>query len=312
MVVVVAGVSCAAEPEGAPVAEAVPAATPEVAAEEAPVAGVVEVTASDYVFHLPDEFPSGWTTFEFVNRGKEPHFFLFTRLGDGHTFAEYAEQVGPAFGKAWEALKGGASKEEAGGILGAEVPAWYWTMPQTGGIGFVVPGETARTTMLLEPGTYIMECYIKTPEGLFHTELGMIRTVTVTTETTGMEPPEADIEIALFNDRMTVEGEFSAGRHTVAVRFEEHVQGQLGNDVHLAQLEADTDLATVVEWMDWMNIQGLVSPAPARFLGGTQEMPVGSTAYFEVDLEPGRYVWIAETGAARGLVEEFTVERAAY
>ena len=41
---------------------------------------------------------------------------------------------------------------------------------------------------------------------------------------------------------------------------------------------------------------------------GTQEMPVGHTAYFTVELESGRYAWISESTAALGMVKEFTVK----
>ncbi len=94
----------------------------------------------------------------------------------------------------------------------------------------------------------------------------------------------------------------------MAVHFDEHPAAGLGNDVHVVRLEPDTDLDPVMEWMDWLNLNGLRAPAPARFVGGAQEMPVGHTAYFTVELEPGRYAWITETAAARGMVKEFTVE----
>jgi hypothetical protein len=58
--------------------------------------------------------------------------------------------------------------------------------------------------------------------------------------------------------------------------------------------------------MSW--IDGMVSPAPVEFLGGADQMPAGSTAYFEVDLEPGSYAWISEGYAAQGAVKEFVVE----
>jgi hypothetical protein len=60
--------------------------------------------------------------------------------------------------------------------------------------------------------------------------------------------------------------------------------------------------------MNWMNINGLRAPAPVEFLGGTQEMPVGYTSYFTVNLEPGRYAFISESAADKGMVEEFIVE----
>jgi len=67
-------------------------------------------------------------------------------------------------------------------------------------------------------------------------------------------------------------------------------------------------LDEVVEWMDWMNVDGLRAPSPAAFVGGIHEMPAGYTAFFTVDLEPGRYAWIAESGAELGMVNEFTIE----
>lgn len=54
---------------------------------------------------------------------------------------------------------------------------------------------------------------------------------------------------------------------------------------------------------------GLEVPAPATFLGGVNEMPVGSTGYLTVDLEPGQYAWIAEVPKPmeKGMLKSFTV-----
>jgi hypothetical protein len=74
------------------------------------------------------------------------------------------------------------------------------------------------------------------------------------------------------------------------------------------KLNDNTNINDVIQWMNWMNIDGLRAPAPAEFLGGTQEMPVGYTAYFTVKVEPGNYAWISESGADKGMVNQFTVE----
>jgi hypothetical protein len=162
--------------------------------------------------------------------------------------------------------------------------------------------------MRLAPGDYVMECYVKTAEGEFHVNLGMAIPITVTDEDSGAPEPDSDIDITLTNYEMAIQGKPVAGEQTVAVHFQEHPEFGLGNDVHVVLLEDDTDLDEVIAWMDWMNIEGLRAPSPAEFVGGTQEMPIGYTAYFTVDLTPGRYAWIAESGAALGMVEEFTVE----
>jgi hypothetical protein len=272
-----------------------------------PAAGSVEVVADDYSFLAPDTIPSGWTTFRMVNQGAEPHFFLLNRLPEGRTIEDYGTDVGAAFDSVWSGLEGGSiGKAEAGAMLGRLLPAWYADVQLMGGVGLLAPGRTAETTARLEPGSYVMECYVKTAEGRFHSELGMVLPITVSTEVSDREAPAPDLSITLTNAELAVEGEPSAGEQTVAVHFEEHPEVGLGNDVHLVRLDGTT-VEEVVPWMDWMNVDGLRAPAPAPFLGGTQEMPVGETSYFQAILEPGRYAWISETAAER-LVREFSID----
>jgi len=192
-------------------------------------------------------------------------------------------------------------------MLGGLLPEWFGSVQQMGGAGLLAPGLAVRTTMNLVPGTYVIECYVKTADGTFHTSLGMLRPITVTDAPSGGSAPEADIQITLSNFEIAVEGEARPGENTVAVRFDEHPEFGLGNDVHVVRLEEGMSVDDVIPWMDWMNLDGLREPAPAVFVGGVQEMPVGQTAYFTVTLEPGRYAWISESTASQGMVKEFTV-----
>ncbi len=270
---------------------------------------VVEYIARDYAFVGPTEIPSGWVTMRMANEGLEHHFVFLTLLPEGKTIEDYAADVGVPFGQVWEQLQSGAlDKAGAGAMLGELLPEWYASAASMGGPGLVAPGKTAQATMRLTPGNYVMECYVKTADGQFHVALGMALPLTVTAEDSGGRPPRADVDITLFENSMAIEGTARAGRQTVAVNFDEHPEFGLGNDVHVVRLEEGADLDEVVEWMDWMNVDGLRAPSPAAFVGGVHEMPAGYKAFFTVDLEPGRYAWIAESGAARGMVEEFTVE----
>jgi len=273
-------------------------------------AHVVEVTARDYTFEVTGEIPSGWTTFRMKNEGNEHHFFLLTRLPEGTTFEEYVEEAGVAFETAWDSLRTGEMDQaEAGQLLGGLLPEWYATVTPMGGTGLVAAGGVAQTSLNLDPGNYVMECYVKTRDGIFHTTLGMARPFTVTQERSGASEPEADLEVVLSNYEVAITGETTAGEHTVAVRFEEHPEFGLGNDVHLARMKDGVDLNEVARWMDWMELSGLLAPAPAEFLGGAQEMPIGHTAYFTVHLEPGRYGWLTEASPDKRMFKEFTIER---
>lgn len=270
---------------------------------------VVEYAARDYAFVGPTELSSGWVTIRMANEGLEHHFVFLTLLPEGKTIQDYAADVGVPFDTVWKQLQSGAiDKAGAGAMLGELLPEWYASAASMGGPGLVTPGGVGQATMRLAPGNYVMECYVKTADGEFHVALGMALALTVTEENSGASPPGSDLEITLLNDMIDVEGTPAAGRQTIAVHFDEHPEFGLGNDVHVVRLEDGADLDEVVEWMDWMNVDGLREPAPAAFIGGIHEMPAGYTAFFTVDLEPGRHAWIAESGAARGMVAEFTIE----
>jgi hypothetical protein len=307
-IVLVAAVHTACEPAD-PGDVGAGEAVSEATAETVHDGNVVEMTAVDYAFVGPAEIPSGWTTFRLKNEGMEHHFLLLNRLPDDKTFEEYVAEVAVPFDSVWHELRSGAiDKPEAGAMLGRLLPAWYGSVAQMGGPGLVAAGGVAETTVMLEPGNYVMECYVKTPDGEFHASLGMARPLTVTSESSEALPPEASLDITLSNYELAIEGDVTAGQHTVAVHFREHPELGLGNDVHVVWLEGETDLSEVVSWMDWMNVSGLREPAPADFVGGAHEMPVGYTAYFTVDLAPGRYAWIAESAADKGMVKEFRIE----
>ncbi|HUG13101.1 MAG TPA: hypothetical protein VMM36_18945 [Opitutaceae bacterium] len=271
--------------------------------------GTVDIVARDYMFEMPARIPSGWTEFRLFNAGMAPHFALISLLPEGRTLADYGRDIGAAFGHALKAIaedKGDRARAYA--ILGEQIAPWFAEVKQMGGPGFIEPGGLAITTAKLVPGTYVVECYIKTDDGRFHADLGMVRTLVVTQEDSGADEPLADARITLSNGKIEVAGGIARGKQIVAVDFDEHPEAGLGNDVHLVRLEKDGDLDAAIRWVDWMNLDGLTHHTPARFLGGTQEMPIGSTAYLTIDFEPGDYAWIAESGAASGMVHRFKVE----
>ncbi len=269
---------------------------------------IVEVTAKDFQFEVRDEIPSGWTTFKFNNTGHAPHFFLLNKLPDSISFDAYHMEVTKPFENVFDSLKAGKSKEEAIGLLVSMIPSWYFTsVKQMGGTGIVDAGKVAQTTLKLEPGTYAMECYIK-ENGIFHTALGMIRPIKVTSDSSDQKPPDVDVDITLTNFKFESEGEIKRGLNTVAVHFKEQPEAGGANDIHLIKIEDSSDIAATIPWLNWMNIEGLQPPAPVEFLGGSQEMPVGYTSYFTVDLQQGNYAWIAESSADKGMVKTFAVE----
>ncbi|MEX1162776.1 MAG: hypothetical protein WEB03_04275 [Nitriliruptor sp.] len=113
-----------------------------------PDAAQVAVTATDYAFEIGD-VAAGPTAFTMTNEGEEPHFMYVVRLNEGATLEE--------------ALAAEADGEDPDAFIAEDV----------GESATVGGGGTAVLNADLEPGTYGMLCFIPSPDGQPHANLGM-------------------------------------------------------------------------------------------------------------------------------------------
>lgn len=270
---------------------------------------VVNIMAEDYSFQAPDKISTGWTTIQYENQGEEPHFLFMAKLPEGKTLDDYASSIVAPFNEVWYALRDeGLDQESAYEQLGANLPEWFAGVEFMGGTGIIPAGAVSNVTLNLEPGTYILECYMKTEEGEMHNMEGMLRELTVTDTPSEATAPEADIDITLSNFEMAIDGNLSPGTHTVSVHVAEQPEEGFGHNVHVAKVDADADVNEVMRWMNFMEVDGLRTPSPYSFAGGIHIMPEGETGYFSLDLEPGRYLFISEYTAHLGVLQDITVE----
>lgn len=270
--------------------------------------GVVEVEVTEFRFEAPESIPSGWTTFRMENTGKQEHFMVLWPLPEGISYTDFEEDLlGPFMQLSSQYDQGEIDRDEFMEGIGTALPAWSMEFLQgAGGAAMTSPGLTATTTVHLPPGEYVMECYVRSPEGVMHNMLGMLRPLMVTGEKTGAGEPEADRVVDVHADGIDIDAPLNAGSHTIRVNFHEHPEGLLTHDINLARLDDDSDIDEIVAWMDW--VDGMRAPAPVEFLGGVEHMPSGSTGYMTVELEPGRYLWVSEGYGARGVLKEFDIE----
>ncbi len=291
--------------------------TAEPPAEETTVdVNLFEVTAEGLAFvNAPEQIPAGWTTFRFENEAEMAHFAMVQRLPEGIGIADQQAEVAPVFQEGMDLLNEG----EVDAALAAfgELPEWYGEVTILGGPGLTAAGESSQATVYLEPGTYLLECYVKT-DGVFHSynpeddAFGMVHEFVVTEEVSDAPEPTADLDVTISSEAgIEVDGQLTAGQQTVAVTFADQIVHEhfLGHDVHLVRLDDEVDIDALATWMDWTQPTGLHTPAPATFLGGLHEMPAGETGYFTVELEPGDYALIAEVPdpAGKGMLQTFTV-----
>lgn len=274
----------------------------------------LDITARNHAFELSaHEIPSGWTTIRLDNPSDAVHFAVFERMPEGHTLEDSVREVVPVFQEAMDLIMEG--DPEAGFAALGQLPEWYGQVVFQGGTGLVASGHEAEVTTFLAPGRYVIECYVKAPDGTFHSSMGMIDELVVTAEPNGAAPPRPDVSVTLTEgdgddpgNGMLVDGELTAGRSLVAVHFTAAEPPLLGDDLHVVRLDDGAAVEEVAAWMDWSRPEGLAEPAPATFIGGTQEVPRGGTSYVAVDLEPGDYAFVSERPADQPMYRAFSVE----
>lgn len=273
-------------------------------------AGVVEVTALEFRFEAPDSVKSGWNTFQMKNEGAQEHFMYVYKIPSEITLAEYEEGVPQAFEEVWQKyVAGEINQQETVEMLGENIAPWFFTeVVPSGGVALTEPGETAQSTVNLDPGKYIMECYVKMPDGTWHTTMGMYKMFHVTEDSTGLEAPSANYEMTLSNYDISTTGELKQGANTIAVHAQDTPEGFMMHDINLFRMNDTTSVEDIVAWMNWLELDQFTAPAPAYSLGGVDHMAAGKTGYMTVELTPGNYAWVSEGYGHRGMVKEFTIE----
>lgn len=271
-----------------------------------------EIVTEAMEFQMPDTITSGWNTWRYRNNSTQTHFILIDDYPDGITLDSVKQKVIPVFGDGMELLNEG--KTEEGFAEFARLPVWFSEVKWPGGVGLISPGHEAQTTLYLDPGHYLVECYLKMNTGMFHTNMGMIEELVVVEQKSKMEEPEADVEITISSESGIVfEPPFHAGLYTFSVVFMDQIayENFVGHDVNLVKLESDANEKVLEAWMDWRDPEGFIEPAPKGFvfLGGVNDMPAGGKAYFTANLEPGKYALISEVPNAseKNLLKTFEI-----
>lgn len=283
--------------------------------EESEPSDIVEIRARGLQLDAPDTIPSGWNTIRFVNPTGMTHFINAIKFPDGRGLKDHQEVLAPIFQNIMDNING---RELSAPEAGMELPEWTGGMKFYGGPGLLATGYTSETTINLDPGTYVFECYVKS-EGIFHSYpasegiVAMATEIIVTGEESSTTPPEPTMTLTIsIDDGYVLEGDPTAGDQVIQVNnVDQKAYGNYqGHDVHLARLNDNTNMDSLLYWMNWSNPGGLNTPAPVEFIGGANEMAGGSTGYFTATLEPGqRYAFIAEIPKADSvnMLHVFTV-----
>lgn len=273
---------------------------------------VINVVTRSMEFQSVDTIFSGWNTFKYQNLSNETHFFLLDKYPEGKTVDNAISDIAPVFEEGMDLINAG--KAEEGFAAFGKLPVWFGDIVFSGGTGLIAPKYTATTTLKLDSGYYIMECYVKMPNGKFHTLMGMAKPLIVLEEDSGNSPPEATVNITLSGvEGISYDKAITKGKQifSVFVKDQKPHENFIWHDLNLVKLDEYASEDALEAWMDWSDPKGLITPVPngVTFLGGVNDMPAGKTGYFYVDLKPGKYAFISEVPNTKqkGLFKTFEI-----
>lgn len=221
---------------------------------------VVNLTATEYKFDAPAEVPAGLTTFTLTNNGKEMHHAALIKLDSGKTMDDMMAGM--------KAMKPGS-------------PPPGWVIP-AGGANAAAPTATSSLTMNLQPGNYVLACFIPDAKGVPHVMKGMSKALTVTPNATAnTTEPTSDVTVTLSDYKFDFSTPLTAGKHTLKI---ETAPGQ-PHEFTFFQLAPGKTAADLTKYVE----TGMKGPPPGMPLGGVAALASGSPVFYTVDLKPGEY-----------------------
>jgi hypothetical protein len=235
-------------------------------------AGAIEVKGAEYAFLMPEEAEGGVVSFETSNIGKEVHEYALGRLDEGKTLADVMKAL---------------EQEQR------DPPTWF---EDVGGVPVLSQGEEITITRDLEPGTYVMLCFLPSPKGVPHVNLGMVKSFELVGDS-GRELPEPDAVIAAKSGTYEIPA-IEAGRQTLELRNADTKE----REFFLVSFKPGKTLQDIDAWGEG----GFKGPAPGTFHGAMQTIPPGTSVFLEIDLKPGVEYTLSDTSGKRPITGTFT------
>lgn len=215
------------------------------------------IRTTDHAFAAPATVRAGFTTIEIVNDGAEPHHVQMARLNPGVTTAQ------------------------ALGALRQGLDAFLPLVTGVGGPGLVVPGGRDRVSLTLQPGDYLLLCFVESADGVPHVASGMVKPLRVTGAVKARNAPPIGGEITLHDFRIVLPQGFN-GRGTYRVVN----QGDQLHEAIFVKLQPGKTVEDVRAYFTQHQPSG---PPPAIPMGGVQGLSKGGVNYHHPNLPSGEY-----------------------
>lgn len=266
------------------VSASAPLQSQRVAADAALPGRVVEVAAGEYAFRAPDTIPAGLTTFRLRQEGRVTGG---THLGPWgrDSLVTHAGDATAGFHMLWVVrLDPGRT---AADLFAAERDRTPMPGRIIGGPGFAYPPGATNATMTLEPGNYVLACFVgaaREDRNRYHLLKGMFRPLTVLPSGSVAAPlPRPDVILTVDSaDQVTFSTPITrAGRWRMLVR--NHSTKRL----ELAVVRVFPH-HTAEEALAWRRRDG--KPPVSEPWGGLAGVAQGDSLLTTITFVPGTYI----------------------
>ena len=271
---------------GTAAARGAPTGTPNAALAAVPS---VTITAKDFSFDAPASIPAGLTRLHLQNSGKEEHQAQLVRLNPGVTLPQVqaALQQGPD-----SALR---------------------LVTVAGGPNAAPPGGTADVIDDLQPGQYLLLCFVSGADNIPHVAKGMLKPLQVTggTPAVAAQLPAAQAMVTLREFSFTAPATLPSGQTVVKVTN----SGTQPHELTVVKLNGIT-AEQLKSALGNANATPPPGPPPFSAVGGLGAIAPGTSGEALLTLTPGNYALLCfvpdpATGkphAAEGMVQGFSVK----
>jgi hypothetical protein len=224
----------------------------------------LNVVAKEYSFTAPSSVQGGLVRVNLDNQGKEGHQSQLARIKDGVTPQQ---------------LQQATTADTTGEAALALVTL-------SGGVNGIAPGTKQSVVSKLDPGSYLMMCFLPAPDGKTHVSKGMVLPFTVTAPANAAATPKAAYTIQAKDFGYDLPA-FKAGEAT----FEFKNNGPSPHEGTLYKVAAGKSAQDVQAFL--ANVAAgkpPTGPPPFAEAGGSPGIAPNTSAFPTLNLDPGTYV----------------------
>jgi uncharacterized cupredoxin-like copper-binding protein len=222
-------------------------------------AQALRYVATDYAYAGPATARPGVNAITLVNHGRQLHHMVITRVPDTLSVSRLYVMM-----------------------IANTIPPDL-QVPDVGGPNAIGPGDSTTTWLTLEPGRYMLGCYLVAADGKLHLMHGMFNQLDVSGTPLNTREPATDVEIAAREYSLIPSHPLRAGMQTLRFRN----AGTMEHDLQLAKLEHGVTAERAARRIDG---DTTVAAGDVVFMGGVSGLQPGHTAVTRVRLAPGRYL----------------------